>query len=423
MKRVPLLLAIAALVGGCQEPTQPPSLRLEKSDAAVVRVVAPTGDPAVDIPNIRAAIAAATPRAVIQFAHGTYAIGDPRETQFVVSAPGVTLQGDRRGTTLRGVQLDADNPDDWLCCALLSGTFLLNGGHQTVRRLTFDGYVWAISIGAPGTQTGGYRVENSTFRDGFVGVDFAGWSEEATTVEGNTFENVTAPLFILGKTLKIRRNLITITDPARLTFGQPAQGIIFFPEFLSGGTVCENNVVEENTVVRYNEAVLFLLFDPSWLCRNNVIRNNEVIDARIYNTIFIDNGTMVWFVAPGQYQGNILKDNVLRRSEGVGLVLDAGSGNQIVGNEFHDLPGLKSTWSGYPGTAIILGAPTSGNRVRGNEFENVVNTIVDLGTDNRIQKDRETSSAALVSPRISAPVASASTENPRLRLFRGMFKN
>lgn len=415
------MLAVAALVSGCQEPTQPPSsLRLEKSDAAVVRVAAPTGNPAVDIPNIQAAVDAATPGAVIQFAHGTYAIGDPRETQFVVSAPGVTLEGDRRGTTLRGVELDADNPDDWLCCALLSGTFLLNGGHQTVRRLTFDGYVWAISIGAPGTQTGGYRVENSTFRDGFVGVDFAGWSEEATTVEGNTFENVTAPVFILGKTLRIRHNRMTITDPAQLTFGQPAQAVLLAPEFLSGGTVSENNVIEENTIVRYNEGVFFL-GGPSDVFRNHVIRNNQVIDARIYNAFLVDNGTVA-FLGGGLYQGNVIKDNVLRGSEGVGLVLDAGSDNWILGNEFHDLPGLKSTYSGFPGTAIILGAATSHNRLRGNEFENVVNTVVDLGTDNSV-KGARADSAPLSGQRAAAPATPANGDNPRVLLFRRMIKN
>jgi parallel beta helix pectate lyase-like protein len=421
MNRFPRLLVIATLVGACQEPIQPASLRLEKANAAIVRVAAPTGNPAIDIPNIRGAIAAATPGAVIQFAHGTYDIGDPRETQFVVSTVGVTLQGDRRGTTLRGVELDADNPDDWLCCALLSGTFLLNGGHQTVRGLTFDGYVWAISIGAPGTQTGGYRVEKSTFRDGFVGVDFAGLSEDATTIEGNTFENVTAPVFILGKTLRIRHNLITITDPSQLTFGQPAQAVLLAPEILSGGTVSENNVIEENTIVRYNEGV-FPLTSPGDVVRNTVIRNNEIIDARIYNAIFIDNGSMVYLGAPGLFQNNVIQDNVLRGSEGVGLVLDAGSGNQIIGNAFHDLPGLKSTFSGFPGTAIVLGATTSQNRVRGNEFENVVNTVVDLGTDNSVKGARQ-NPAALSAQRIAAPEHPANGENPRLRLFRGMLKH
>ena len=422
MSRLQLLPAIAALAVGCQEPTQPATMRLEKSDAAVVRVAAPTGDPAVDIPNIRAAIAAATTGAVIQFAHGTYAIGDPRETQFVVSVPGVTLQGDRRGTTLQGVQLNADNPEDWLCCALLSGTFLLNGGHQTVRRLTFDGYVWAFSIGAPGTVTGGYRIENSTFRDGFVGIDFVALSDEPTTVEGNTFENVTAPVFVVGKTVRIRSNRIAITEPGQLTFGQPAQAVIFFPSLLSflPGS-CENNVVEENRIVRYNEGVLFLTI-PEDICRHNVIRNNEVIDARIYNTIFVDNGSMAGLAGPGLFQDNLIQGNVMRGGEGIGLVLETGSGNGIIGNEFHDLPGQKSTYSGYPGTAIILGAATSGNKVRGNEFDNVVNTVVDLGTDNNVQGAR-TTSTPLSAQRVAAPATPANGENPRLRFFGGRFRN
>ena len=429
MKRIALLLTAAALGGGCQEPTQPPSLQLEESDGAVVRVAAPTGNEAVDIPNIRAAIAAATPGAVIQFARGTYAIGDPRETQFVVSVPGVTLQGDRRGTTMRGVRLFASDPRAAECCLPGSGSFLLNGGHQTVRRLNFDGFLWALSLGAPGSPIGGYRVEQNTFRNGYVGVDLITFSDDVTTVEDNTFENLTAPLFIGGKTIKIRHNLITTTDPAELTWGQPAQGVNFFPEFLSlflpgfpaSPTVCENNVVEGNTFVRFNESIFFLTL-PGDVCRNNVIRNNEVIDAHIYNTLFIDNGSMAYLGAPGLYQNNVIQGNVLHGSEGVGVILETGSGNRIIGNEFHDLPGQQSTYVGYPGTAIILGAATSGNKVRGNEFENVVNPVVDLGTDNSVQGAR-TTSTPLSAQRVAAPATPASGENPRLRLFGGRFRN
>jgi parallel beta-helix repeat protein len=198
--------------------------------------------------------------------------------------------------------------------------------------------------------------------------------------------------------------------------------VLLAPEVLSGGTVSENNVIEENTVVRYNEAIFFL-GGPRDVFRNHVIRHNEVIDARIYNVFLIDNGTIA-FLGGGLYQGNVIKDNVLRGSEGVGLVLATGNGNQIIGNEFHDLPGLKDTYSGDPGTAIILGAATTRNRVIRNEFENVVNTIVDLGTDNIIQNGGKASVAAPPSLRSSTVGAGVpKLQHPKARFLRSFVRH
>lgn len=387
MRRISLLLA-AAVLTACEAPTPPDSegaaivRRGERGhrDAAMVRVAAPTGNPAVDVPNIQAAVDAATPGALIQFARGTYAI--EQETQFVISVPEVTLQGDRRGTTIRGVTA---------CCPPnLSGHFLLTGGHQTVRRLTFEGFTYAVSMGAPGSTLGGYRLENNAFRNGHVAFDFVAFSDDVSTVEHNEFVNLTTPFTVFGKNLHFRHNRLAITDATQTPLGQPFQAGLFVPEVFSGGTVCENFRVEGNTIVGFNDGFLFFTV-PDGVCRNNIVRDNEFIRMRIYNVFapLFDNGTMAYFAGPGQHEGNLIMGNVLRGSEGVGLVLETGSRNRIIENEFSDLPGEKETFIGFPGTAIVLGAATTGNRVSKNEFKNVVNTIVDLGTRNII-KDKAT---------------------------------
>lgn len=414
MRRIALLWMAAFLSAGCEEPTQPnsevtangPGIQAAGQNAPTVWVAAPTGNPAIDVPNIRAAVNAATPGALIQFARGTYAITG--ETQFVVTPPGVTLQGDPHGTTIRGVT--------YCCPPDGSGHFLLSAGHQTVRRLNFEGFTFALSLGAPGSTLGGYRLEHNSFRNGHVAFEFISFSDDVSTVEGNEFINVTTAFLALGKTVHFRGNRLTMPDPTQTPLGQLIQAAAFGPEIFSGGTICENNVVEDNTVVGYNDGILFLTFGPGDSCRNNVVRNNQFVQMRIFDIFapLFDNGSMVFFLGPGEHQNNLVQRNVLKGSEGVGLVLETGSGNRIVDNEFRDLPGEKETYSGSPGTAIILGASTTGNRVSKNEFKNVVNAIVDLGSGNIINDQLKARSVAVSSRELS--LARRQSQNPMLRL-------
>lgn len=406
MRRVALLLTAAVLIAGCEVPSQPdveaiatvPGFDVNDRDAVVVRVAAPTGNPAMDVPNIQAAVDAATPGALIQFARGTYAIGEG--TQIVVSVPGVTLRGHRQGTTIRGVVALPPEAPFWLF-----GQFLLNGGDQTVRRLTFEGFMTAVSFGGAGTTIGGYRVEDCTFRLGFNAVSFVGFSENVSTVQGNAFINTNRPIEILGKTVHVRRNRVTAPDPAAMPFGQPFFAAYVAADFLAGGTISENNVFEKNTVVGYADGFTFDAF-PGEVIRNNVVRENEFIGQRLYG-IFppppFFNGTMVWFVSAGRHEGNRIQGNVLRGSEGLGIVMEEGSDNWIVDNKFSDLPGQSATAIPFSGTAIFLGEATSGNRVRGNKFKNVVNTIVDLGTGNIIKDKAKANFVAASSLRLSVP--------------------
>ena len=146
MKRLSVLTLLAFLALGCEQATEvgerQGSLTESEPELAAgshrVLVAPPTGDPAVDIPNIETAIAAAGPGDVIKFRKGEYAIDeDGGNHQFVVSTPGVTLRGHWHGTTIRGVPGFAP---------AFGGSFLLNGGNQAVRNITFEGFTTAITI-------------------------------------------------------------------------------------------------------------------------------------------------------------------------------------------------------------------------------------------------------------------------------------
>jgi parallel beta-helix repeat protein len=258
------------------------------------------------------------------------------------------------------------------------GHFVLHGEAQTIRRLTFEGFSFAILLGIPGSTLGGYTVERCVFRNGLVAFEFDGFSDDVTTVEDNEFINVFQTFVILGKTVHYRDNRVSFPDLPATPFGRPANVGLMIPDVQSGGTVCENNVFEKNTIIG-NADGFFIGADGEQMCRHNVIRENTFVNQRIFS--FGDNATMVWAAGSG-IQGNLIQDNVLRRSEGIGIIIEAGSDNRIIGNSFSKLPGGAETTFPYPGTAIFLGEPTTGNRVLDNTFKKVVNTVVDLGTGN-----------------------------------------
>jgi hypothetical protein len=327
------------------------------------------------VPNIQAAVAEATPGAIIQFARGAYAMD--ATTQIVISVPRVTLQGHPRGTTIVGVP---GSPAEFL-----TGDFLLNGGHQTVRRLNFRGFSLALSFGEPGTAVGGYRLEDCTFRNGDLPFDFVGFSDQVSTVRNNRFINVNLAFLILGKTVHFRGNSVSAPEPEKAPAGQPLFVGVLLPEFLSGSNVCENNVFERNRVAGISDGILLVAFGEE-RCRNNLVRWNTFVGQRVF--VPTDGGTMFAALGDG-VRRNLIEHNELRGSEGLGVIIGEGSHNRILGNKFSDLPGLKEAIVPFPGTAIFLGEPTTDNRVLRNEFEDVVNTVVALGTGNIIGRDQE----------------------------------
>lgn len=401
---------------GCDRPTEPASGQADllsgqndnasetQEQGPVVYVAPPTGQSATDIENIQAAVASATPGATIQFSPGLYVLD--AGTQFVVSAPGVTLRGHRAGTTIRGVV--GPNSE-------LSGNFLLNGGRQTIRGLTFERFSLAVSFGeiAPAERTGGYRLEDCTFRNGDIGFSFVGFSNDVSIVRNNRFINTAIAFAMAGKTVHFRHNSVTVPNPERTPFGQPDFVALILPEFFSGINVCENNRFESNRIVGNADGFTFVA-EPGQICRNNMIRGNQFINQRIFRPV--DAGSIVSFVGGGRLRGNLIVDNELRGSEGVGLVIFDGTENRIVRNRFSDLPGEKEPASGFPGTAIILGEATRRNVVANNQFRNVEEEIVDLGTGNIIRSAPHAAQAALL--RRPAPDASEIVARYRQKLER-----
>jgi hypothetical protein len=390
------LLTTLMIASGCDRPTQPaseqadlvPGLNDKASEtelehSSVVYVAPPTGHAAADVESILAAVAVAEPGSTIQFAQGRYVLDSAR--QIVVSVPGVTLRGHSAGTTIRGVF--GFNSE-------LSGNFLMNGGRQTVRGLTFERFSLAVSFGeiAPVERTGGYRLEDCTFRNGDIAISFVGFSNDVSVIRNNRFINTGIPLATAGKTIHFRHNTVRVPDPTAVPLGSPDFVALILPEYLSGINVCENNRFEWNRVVGNADGFVFLV-EPGQVCRNNLIRGNTFIGQRIFKPA--DGGSITAAVGGGRFKGNLIADNVLRGSEGVGLYLLDGTDNRILRNQFSDLPGLKEPAPGFPGTAIILGEATSRNVLANNQFRNVQQEVVDLGTGNIIREATRAAQAAL----------------------------
>lgn len=377
MKRILLLLLAVSFASGCEGLNQPeddmldPDRDLNPPDGSFVFVAPPTGDATTDVASITAAVAGAEAGDIIQFGRGIYVVDDG--TQFEVTTPGVTLRGSGTGTSIRGVQ-GGGFP--------LIGIFWLNGASQSVQRLAFENFATALTLGGPGSTEGGHRVLDCTFRNGDLALGIVGFSDNVTQVERNRFINTAIPFFMFGKTLHFRHNRISVPDPSATPWDQPFNAGAIFPEVFSGGTLCENNVIEKNSVEDQADGFMILAFGDE-VCRNNVIRHNSFRDQRIYNVVapLFDSGTMTYLI--GNVESTLIEENELRGSEGVGIMLEGGpTANLIVKNKIHDLPGDETPCCAPPGTGIFLDPWTSLNEVLWNKFTNVVEPIIDLGSNN-----------------------------------------
>lgn len=384
MKHVSLVITILFLTLAMA------SVPVQADGNGTVHVAAPTGDPAIDVANIEAAIAGAGPGDTVQFKRGTYRVFD--DTQFLVATPGVTLQGARKGrTTLRATQVFAEIP--------FAGMFRLVGGGQTVRNLRFRDIYRALSIGEPGASLGGYLVENCVFRNGDSGIEFVSFSDDVSTVRNNRFVDLRNSIFLVGKTVHFHNNEVLSRNPEDIVAtGLPYFAVTVLPEFFSGINVAENNRIEGNSFVGGADAIILFGNFPGEVNRNNVIRNNHATGLRIFNEF--NDGSVVILAGSdvGAVEGNIVENNELEGSEGVGIPLEGADNNLITDNEIEDLSGDKETFSttflgAERGTGIFLDATSEGNVVDENELEDVQVGILDLGDnlvgDNEIETDDE----------------------------------
>ncbi len=451
-------LVAAAALAACKEPTTPATSGTDvaatglDAERTVVQVAPPTGDTAKDRASIRAAIALAHPGDVIRFAAGTYVIGVnvPFSFDFIpVPVPRVTLVGHPDGTTLRGCDITPATQNGQ-CDGLA-----LIGGHQTIRNITFEDFSNAgIILGELLTpsEPGGYRVEHNTFRNSFAGLGMFSQSSDVSRVENNDFINVAVPLSLFGKTVRFRRNRIVAPEPENIPVDQQPIGIIARgagPDFF-GGFPCENNVFERNYFEGMADGIIFDVFLDGE-CRQNVVRKNAFVGQKIFSEL--DGGTMVFFINEDGFFGggsssvdkNVVADNTLLGSEGVGIILFGASRTTIAHNSIRDVsftPGFDPLFLGVnrSGVGVWVAEGSDANRIVGNRFRdtescavvlegdrNLVATkdhedvVLDLGMGNRVVGKGSVGSCEAVEP---AP-ATAAPAGPRpmaarLRRFRGL---
>ena len=419
MRHARALLAATMLAVACDDPAQPDRQNpaapgtdvTSELNAGIVTVAPPTGNAAADVASIEAAVASAGPGDVIKFAPGAYQIEE--ETRFVVSQPGVTLLGHGSGSWIRG-------PEHIFAPDALDGHFQLNGGNQTVRQLNFDGFATAVAMGerpGPGVvRTGGYRVENVTFLNGDLPLEYRGNSDDISVFRGNRFINVTIPFLIVGKTVHVLGNTNLNPEPENASAFRPFNAGILF----AGPNVCENNLLEGNTVV--GNADGFILVD----CHNNTVRKNKFVDQVLFpgDDVFesFDSGSMVVGISP-DFQNNLIERNELHGSPGIGIAIEEGTGNQILDNKFHKVTaGDRAPFEGsllgldLGGTGVLLFPGTTGNQVCRNSFTKVTTAVVNLGEN--LVCARDAADAQLMAKRPSADARVSQMENPKLRLLR-----
>jgi hypothetical protein len=106
----------------------------------------------------------------------------------------------------------------------------------------------------------------------------------------------------------------------------------------------------------------------------------------------------------GNVESTLIEENELRGSEGVGIMLEGSpTANLIIKNKIRDLPGDETPCCAPPGTGIFLDPWTSLNEVLWNKFTNVVEPIIDLGTNNNTPAVFATTTPQATAAALSAP--------------------
>jgi imidazolonepropionase-like amidohydrolase len=404
---------------------------LEAQRSDTVHVAPPTGEAKTDRASIVAALDEVEPAGTVQFAPGTYLIGEAIR----VSIPRITLLGHPEGTTLRGCE-PAAFEDREVAIAGCNG-FTLTGGHQTVRHLTFEHTWHALAIGCapggcrPGTppleaRAGGYRVEENIFRETPNGIRvFGQWSEPAV-IRDNRFVNTYHAVVINGMTAHVLDNRISVPAPGRVPNDRHPGGalaITAWGELDVPG--CSGNVIAGNRIEGHPQAVVIMAL-PESACRGNVIRDNAIQVSSIRftfpttaiqvrdeadstavaspivlrradpETIGLESPT-VGEPADGVVEENLIEGNRISGASGLAVEILGASENRIVGNTITGVtrrdpfPGNTffaeaPQWSQANGSGVWISPDSDGNEIVGNTFEDVAAVAVFLeGDDNRVK--------------------------------------
>jgi hypothetical protein len=287
------LLMIAVSLTQAQEPVS------ATAPGDTVHVAPPRGEREFDRASILAALEQVGPGGTVQFAAGTYLIGEI----IPIATPRLSLLGDPAGTTLRGCEPeDFDAVGNAMVAAwtgeahreetdrAMRGCQLLQltGGHATVRNLTFEqawsGLILGCCEDARGVQytDGGYLIEHNTFRDIVNGVRGILWAPDASVIRESRFINIFHAVSAFVSHLHVLDNQVSVPEPARISsIGYPGFAIA-----LGGGTMidqrgetavpCDDNLIAGNRIEGHPDGIL-ILSSAGATCRRSAIRGNTIV--------------------------------------------------------------------------------------------------------------------------------------------------
>ena len=258
--------------------------------ADTVHVAPPTGERETDRASILAALEQVEPGGTVQFAAGTYLIGEI----IPVAVSRITLVGHADGSTLRGC-----DPEEWAIVQnsrASCNTLELLGNHQTVRDLTFEHMSLGLALG-PGMRrlaglttgdeealfnsiTGGHLIEGNTFRESSNGIRGDGRWSESIQIRGNRFINTYHAVSLVGSHVHLLDNDISVPQPERVpSAGHPGLAVQVggTNEHFPGGPFdCQHNVIAGNRIEGHPQGSLYFVALGGH-CRHNVIRDNTII--------------------------------------------------------------------------------------------------------------------------------------------------
>jgi parallel beta-helix repeat protein len=396
------------LAAGCAAAHRSPAT-IPGGDVGVVHVAPPTGTSATDRASILAALEQVEPGGTIQFAPGTYLVGEI----VLVRKPGITLQAHSSGTTLRGCE-PGQAGESVLSC----GMMVLLGGGVTLRGFTIEqsqlGVCISTCLGDPqapvGDTVGGYRIEDNTFRNSLNGVRGQVVSSDTSFIRDNLFINTFhAVSFLEASNLHVVDNRISAPEPEQM----PGLGHVSFAIAVGGSS----NLIARNRIEGHPDGIL-LAADPGGTSSGNVIRENTIAVARnrlpsggspalassdpadstIVGVPLALHGlrTARDTTQAGRVSDNLVEDNRILGAEGIGIELSRASGNRIVGNQVSGVvprqpfPGNSvstdpAPWRDANGSAIWVSPESDDNEIAGNVFEDIAGAAVVLeGDSNRV---------------------------------------
>jgi uncharacterized protein (TIGR02246 family) len=399
-----------------------------------VHVAAPTGEQATDRASILAALDQVRPGGIVQFAPGTYLVGE----LITVAVGRITLLGHPDGTTLRGCERDAyaasqadaarapDYAGRWTATSRC-GLFELTGGHVTIGSFTFEQTRLGLILGccyAEGAfrpTDGGYLIEDNTFRNSDNGIRPLLAAPDTTVIRGNRFINTFHAVSSAGSAIHVLGNDISVPQPARVPAGHPGFAIGLSPIVPPFGepldpavSGCEHNVVAGNRIEGHETGIV-VFGDPGTACRRNVIRDNTIIVRRVplppgrpaadLVDITDDADTTIVGVpltlhnptGEGVVAENVIERNRVFGADGIGIELLHATGNRIVDNTItgvrrrdpfpgNTLGGDPERWRVANGSGIWISAGSDGNEIAGNTFEDMAaHAVVIEGDRNRVE--------------------------------------